>query len=395
MFFNSNNSIIINNGNGCVAEICSNADFYLTVLVEGKRDGNIRGIIYDEFAFEHGPTATLAKEVSDDSFTITRLTNNISNINVSIYKKENKYYLYCNQPWGSISIQYFGQGKECLNIKPLNEPLSTESMVFVKTVARNYYYLEDNYFPQYIDSGTIFYNRAKGKICFNRYGVNTSNSTTNFNWFYPEEEHICAYSDKEIIVFLGDILLEATFLKLSIKEDVECACFDDYEIMFRHYYDSSKPSGFSDVVRIYCNNKSCKLPSTSIYNINNKLYLKVPKNSFLQSYSNISIVDIDLSEATKESMFYTNGESKDRPILFNNNIGFEFYDRTINKLIRWNGSSWIDSNGNPADAKKQGATEERPSNVQIGYIYKDATLNKLILWEGTKWINLDGTELAQ
>lgn len=394
MFFNSNNSIIINNGDGCVAEICSNADFYLTVLIEGRRDGNIRGILYDEFAFEHGPTATLSKEVSDDSFTITRLTNNINEINVSIYKKENKYYLYCNQPWGILSIQYFGQGKECLNIKPLNEPLSTEGMVFVKTVARNYYYLEDNYFPQYIDTGTIFYNRAKGKICFNRYGVKTSNSTTNFNWFYPEEEHVCTYSDKEKIVFLGDILLEATFLKLSIKEDVEHDCFDDYEIMFRHHFDSSKPSGFSDVVRIYCNNKSCKIPSTSVYKQNNKLYLKVPKNSFLQSYSHISIVNIDLSEAIKENMVYTNGESKDRPILFNRNIGFEFYDRTINKSIRWNGSYWIDSSGNSADAKKQGTSTERPSNAQIGFIYKDTTLNKLIVWDGAAWVNLDGTQLS-
>lgn len=394
MFFNSNNSIIINNGNGCVAEICSNADFYLTVLIEGRRDGNIRALLYDEFAFEHGATASMSKDVSDDSFTITRLTNNIYQINISIYKKEGKYYLYCNQPWGKIAVQYVGQGIGSLNIKPLNEPLSTEGMTLVKTVERNYYYLEDNYFPQFIDTGTIFYNRAKGKICFNRYGVKTSNSTTIFNWFYPEEEHVCAYSDKERVIFLGDILLETTFLKLSIKEDVEYACFDDYEIMFRHYYDSSKPSGFSDAIRIYCNNKSCKIPSTSVYNINNKLYLKVPKNSFLQSYSHISIIDIDLSEAIKENIVYTNGESKDRPIFYNRNIGFEFYDRTINKPIWWNGTAWVDENGNPADAKEQGTTEERPTNVQIGYIFKDTTLNKLIVWDGSTWINMDGTALT-
>lgn len=302
--------------------------------------------------------------------------------------------MYCNQPWGKIAVQYVGQGDNCLNIKPLNTPLSTEGMTLVKTIERNYYYLEDNYFPQFIDTGTIFYNRAKGKICFNRYGAKFSNSTTNFNWFYPEEEHVCAYSDKERIIFLGDIILKPTYLKLSIKEDPECVCFDDYEIMFRHYYDSSKPSGFEDVIRIYCNNKSCKLPSTSVYNINNKLYLKVPKNSFLQSYSPISIVDIDLSEAIKENMFYTNGESKDRPILFNKNIGFVFYDRTINKPIRWNGSSWIESNGNPADAKKQGTSTERPSNAQIGFIYKDTTLNKLIVWNGDAWVNMDGTVLT-
>lgn len=41
-----------------------------------------------------------------------------------------------------------------------------------------------------------------------------------------------------------------------------------------------------------------------------------------------------------------------------------------------------------------GSQEQRPTNVNIGFVYKDTTLNKLILWEGTKWVNLDGTELA-
>lgn len=86
-----------------------------------------------------------------------------------------------------------------------------------------------------------------------------------------------------------------------------------------------------------------------------------------------------------------------RPI-FPNNLknfygGFVFYDTTLNSYIYWNREKWIDYYGNQADAKKQGTTEERPSDIQIGFIYKDTTLNKLILWEGTKWVNLDGTEL--
>ena len=43
---------------------------------------------------------------------------------------------------------------------------------------------------------------------------------------------------------------------------------------------------------------------------------------------------------------------------------------------------------------KTGTTEDRPNSPSIGFIYKDTTLNKLIIWEGTKWVNLDGTELA-
>lgn len=74
--------------------------------------------------------------------------------------------------------------------------------------------------------------------------------------------------------------------------------------------------------------------------------------------------------------------------------GFEYFDTTLNKTIWWNGTNWIDKDGNSADTKKLGTTAERPSKVEIGFIYKDTTLNKLILWEGSKWVNLDGSELS-
>lgn len=69
-------------------------------------------------------------------------------------------------------------------------------------------------------------------------------------------------------------------------------------------------------------------------------------------------------------------------------------DTTLNKLIWWDGTKWIDAYGNPADANKKGTTEERPLGVQIGYIYKDTTLNKLIIWNGSSWVNIDGSTLS-
>lgn len=74
-------------------------------------------------------------------------------------------------------------------------------------------------------------------------------------------------------------------------------------------------------------------------------------------------------------------------------IGECILDTSLNKIIWWNGSCWIDANGNPADAKKQGTTEERPTAINIGFIYKDTTLNKLIIWNGSSWVNMDGTVL--
>ena len=72
------------------------------------------------------------------------------------------------------------------------------------------------------------------------------------------------------------------------------------------------------------------------------------------------------------------------------------YDTTIHKPIWWNKTlaRWETSDGNSVNVKKSGTTAERPSNVEIGFIYKDNTLNKLILWEGSKWVNLDSSELS-
>lgn len=101
--------------------------------------------------------------------------------------------------------------------------------------------------------------------------------------------------------------------------------------------------------------------------------------------------------------FYTEGNERcaglkiNRPTLTNkeNDKGYQYFDINLLKPIWWNGTSWIDSSGNPADANKQGTTEERPSSVKIGFIYKDTTLDKLIVWDGDAWVNMDGTELAQ
>ena len=72
-----------------------------------------------------------------------------------------------------------------------------------------------------------------------------------------------------------------------------------------------------------------------------------------------------------------------------------YFDKTLQMPIWSNGNGkWIDANGNPADAKKKGTTEERPSGVQIGYIFKDTSLGKLIIWDGSSWVNMDGTQLS-
>lgn len=117
------------------------------------------------------------------------------------------------------------------------------------------------------------------------------------------------------------------------------------------------------------------------------------QNVSLSRYYKNAIVAID-AEATLFDNYLKKGGTEKRPTLKSNNKGFVYFDTTLQKNITWNGWNWIDENGNPADIKKQGSTEDRPNNAQVGFIYKDTTLNKLIIWEGSKWVNLDGSKLS-
>lgn len=55
-----------------------------------------------------------------------------------------------------------------------------------------------------------------------------------------------------------------------------------------------------------------------------------------------------------------------------------------------------DINGINILAITKGTTDQRPVDTIIseGFQYYDSTLNKMILWNGTAWVNIDGTALA-
>lgn len=111
----------------------------------------------------------------------------------------------------------------------------------------------------------------------------------------------------------------------------------------------------------------------------------------LELWNGLKFTNLD---GTNINDFDIEGPSSKRPIFkTGTNYWYKFYDTTLQQYIVWNGTRWITSDGNPADAKKQGTTEERPTSINIGFIYKDTTLNKLIIWDGTSWVNMDGTTL--
>lgn len=79
------------------------------------------------------------------------------------------------------------------------------------------------------------------------------------------------------------------------------------------------------------------------------------------------------------------GTTQNRPSGFIT-TGYKYFDTTLNKPIWWNGTKWVDYNGNDADVKTSGTTSERPSNVTVGFQYFDTEINSPVYWNGEEWI---------
>lgn len=65
-------------------------------------------------------------------------------------------------------------------------------------------------------------------------------------------------------------------------------------------------------------------------------------------------------------------------------------------LLQFNNETlWVELIENNIEIKRKGTTEERPIlfDNNEGFEYYDSTLKKKILWNGIKWTNIDGTVL--
>ena len=86
-----------------------------------------------------------------------------------------------------------------------------------------------------------------------------------------------------------------------------------------------------------------------------------------------------------EKWYYANDIKEE--ILDNKLTGDIYFDKTLNILKRYNGTIWIPININ------YGASNKRPINPDIGFQYFDTTLNKPIWWTGTKWVDATGEDV--
>lgn len=421
------------NKDGIFAKLCGVCPFYLTFVTEYTRFSDKRGRLFDTFLFQHN--ASLNEEVTDNSFTISKQTNNIKDLYVGIRKKANtnEYFLYANRV-GIIFVNKIGSGNTVEIIKQISiKEDSTDKYETVKSTYYSMFFLDGNEDKlQNVEAGTLFYDSRVNSLKFNVWGI--TNPQTNIDWFYFERSNYKKFITKKTTFPLGSTY-DNFICEFSIINRFEKEYIDELKISINGYWSENN---YIDRVHAsfqsYTEDKYFK-----IFIKNHKVYITFNTNVYISYNRYIKETDEDLTGAievnvitniissdslpilynTKGKPFYcadlnkplwfngskyldalgnvakiTKGTTSQRPSLNKENEGFTYYDTNLKKKILWNGSAWVNLDGSPLNLKKSGTIEERPSNVEIGFIYKDTTLNKLILWEGSKWVNLDGSEFS-
>jgi hypothetical protein len=77
--------------------------------------------------------------------------------------------------------------------------------------------------------------------------------------------------------------------------------------------------------------------------------------------------------------------------------GLIAYHNTRHMPLVWDGTNtcWRDANGFRTIGAHQGVTNDRPTpnTADIGYVYFDTTLNKAIWWNGSIWVDATGNQV--
>lgn len=159
--------------------------------------------------------------------------------------------------------------------------------------------------------------------------------------------------------FLGTPPTRYTYLYADNREGI--IPIDDINIYDNYYADSS-------ITIIDINdsttNKVCKLLN---------IFSKLPTKHNISKTATISLLNT------------TDLTNKDK--------GFSSF---VNVPVYWDGNTWINADGYKSSYSRRGLTPERPTldSTDVGYQYYDTTLNKYICWNGTAWVNMDGSALT-
>ena len=292
------------------------------------------------------------------------------------------------------------------------------------------------------------YDFIKGKVNNLTICYNHSNGSINNSWTLEEINELNIINN---YFEINSPISGDSIVKLAIPDTATARFINNiYKIKvpldYTFYLFGIKPTYVDDDNNIVESSTATKLDGPHLDFVNNTVSVKGSKNIFFSSYPNyisglIANNIIKVSDATslryeapskplaKELYIHNNifdirgnktkGNIISAPIenVFNfDNIylgnktfgdtlntpkklgiedtGYPYYDKSLNYPIWWNGTNWVDSEGNRA-SKNKGTTAERPilNSTNEGFEYYDTTLKKKILWNGTMWTNMDGTNL--
>ena len=293
--------------------------------------------------------------VDNDTITVTPLIDNISDIkdytnryNVRFYKTEKSLYYRCTTEHSYNNIYIIKYNNALKNITPVISTDSVNSAQEVQSYYSNYAYSRwsNTGIATLKDVGT----KSIIRLC-------KADSIPEYNTEYYD------------IVFS----LNTAYLRLGISV---------YSGNNQYYY----------TIFPYCREIGNDITiSGCVYN--GYIYIEIlssnsyVKTFYIQNYTKLTetvpIIDnsIDINSGTPATLYdytYNNGltdqksigYTPQRPTALNDkNIGFEYFDTTLNKSIWWNGAKWVGSDGNDADSPMSGSFADRPTGVKAGYSY--------------------------
>lgn len=371
-----NNNLVLNfnssNTEGIFARLYSNAPFVITFMIESIQIAGARGRSFESFVFQHN--INMNNPIGDNSFTIIRETNNIKDLNVGIKKYNNKYYLYTSKFNGVAFIVFIDQGRGNENIKAINNnDIETGDYIVVASQNYNKYIVNSDTKLQNVEVGSIFYDETEQNIKFNRYGIINYNPNEGY-WFYPEEKHIRGE-------YKAGTIISISYIPNNNVSSIIIRNTNNYNIPEGNILNISNRRYVNEseyVYQVYAllHNKTININNIKLYRNDTHVYLQLLEDCYIYGDRAYQITELPDNANIEIPIICTMGSTDKRPNPYNwsplfNFIGFQYFDTTLNKPIWWNGTQWIDSEGNDLDSTPvtSGTFANKPIGVNVGYAY--------------------------
>ena len=383
-----------------VAEVKAVFGFIIKVLFSRPINTNYSFFNSNEELILCSQTVSTNNVLSDNMFQLTKMTNNIAGIDIGIAKKDNKYYLYCNEQ--CTLYCYIIQGSYPILV-PLDIPI-TEGYEIVQSLSEGKFNKVNNNFR----------NIPKGEISVlarNPY-MNISDDNLKCDW-----QHIGMFIkyDRGFVKIPVNITSKSIIILLDSEGYTSqvLVSFRDFVYNNVRYFRCFAKAFFS-------NNEQVNIPNIFIDKANSCLYIDSNRGKTTILNNNVEfshVTDIDISTLEKVNVAtniisdtslspienHTIGFDKDTNNIFvsYNNIWNNLYVPVINtenKIYKYTIKEYekfyiniqsIDTQKASDDVTIIGYYSKSESSIDI-YDNRDNTKNNISVFikEGTIYINI-------